>query len=184
MAGFVGGVIKFAVAIAMVAIGNSLLFLVGDRNGSISLLEKRRDAVFAVVRGVVGLAGGWAIWLAAGQSLWLLVPVIVWPVSLYLIVSGIVDLTLLMTRDRELLRREKATLARDRPLVELASDTARRRELMRQAGMTDDEIQYWAAQRIDRAQIEFDAETEAAEEDYVGRGRLASRYRRPHSPRT
>lgn len=144
--------IKVALTAVLIAASGVTLFLVGDRGKHDTLLDKRRDAAWSVFRGVVGIGSGWAVWLATGQSLWLLIPVIVWPLSLYLVVSGIADLVLLHTRDRELLRREEAAIRRDQPILELAREARRSHALMHKAGMTDEEIERWASERIEDAQ--------------------------------
>lgn len=142
-------------AVVAVVIGSTVLFLVGDRDRHNSPLDRRRDAAWAVVRGAVGLVGGWVLWFATGEPLWLLLLIFL-PVSLYLVISGSTDLVLLFTRDRELLRREEAALRRDRPMMEAVRDAERKNDLMRRAGMTDEEIEHWANQRFDQAQIELD----------------------------
>lgn len=150
--GAISGALKIILMAVAIAASGVILFLVGDRGKHDTLLDKRRDAAWSVVRGVVGIGSGWAVWLATGQSLWLLIPVIVWPLSLYLVVSGIADLVLLHTRDREVLRREEAVIRRDQPILELAREARRSHALMHKAGMTDEEIERWASERFEDAQ--------------------------------
>lgn len=152
MGGLIAGAIKSVFAVVAVVIGSTVLFLVGDRGRHTSPLARRRDAAWAVVRGSVGLVGGWVLWFATGEPLWLLFLIFL-PVSLYLVISGLTDLVLLFTRDRELLRREEAALMRDRPMMEAVRDAERKNDLMRRAGMTDEEIEHWANQRFDRAHV-------------------------------
>lgn len=144
-------ILRTAFLALAIAAGWVLLFVVGDRKKTTSQIDKRRDAYFAVGRGAAGFGVGIALWLTTDQGLWLLIPLTVWPVSLYLVVSGLADLVLVHTRDRELLRQERAAIRQDQQIRELAREAGKSRELMRRSGMTDDEIQQVMEQRLDQA---------------------------------